>query len=131
MFILGKEFTVYIIFSSLPILVLLVMTFGVGLIVGTLNVIFRDVEHLYNVFCLMLMYATPIFYPADIIPAQYKFIQTFNPMFYIVSCMRHCFYIGDLYSLPELLIPAAFAVVVLIIGILMLRRYQDKFILYL
>lgn len=130
MFVLGADFTVYIIFASLPILVMLILTFGVSLIVGTLNVFFRDVEHLYSVFTLMLMYMLPIFYPADIIPAQFRFIQTYNPIFYLVKCIRDCFYNGQLYSLPDILIPTVASLVILAIGLLMLRKYQDKFILY-
>jgi len=130
MLITNSEFTVYLIFASLPILVLLVMTLGAGLILGTLNVFFRDIEHLYSVFCLILMYALPIFYPADIIPPQFKFIQTYNPLFYIITCVRDCFYYGKLYSIDMIIIPAIAAVVLLVIGVLLLRRYQDKFILY-
>lgn len=130
MFVLGFDFTVYIIFASLPILIILIMALGVGLILGTLNVFFRDVEHLYSVFCLMLMYALPIFYPADILPPQFQFIQTYNPLFYLVMCMRDCFYYGKLYSLPEIIIPTIAAFILLGLGIIMLRKYQDRFILY-
>ncbi len=130
MLVLRVDFTVYMIFASLPILIILIMAFGAGLILGTLNVFFRDVEHLYSVFCLMLMYAMPIFYPADILPAQFKFIQTYNPLFYLLTCMRDCFYYGKLYSLTEILIPTVAAFVLLGIGIILLRKYQDRFILY-
>ncbi len=130
MLVLRVEFTVYIIFASLPIFIILVMAFGVGLILGTLNVFFRDVEHLYSVFCLMLMYAMPIFYPAEILPPQFKFIQTYNPLYYLLTCVRDCFYYGKLYSLPEIIIPTVAAFILLGIGIFMLRRYQDRFILY-
>ena len=130
MLVTNSEFTVFIIFASLPILILLVMTLGVGLILGTLNVFFRDIEHLYSVFCLMLLYALPIFYPADILPEQFKFIQTYNPLFYIISCVRDCFYYGKLYSLNDIIIPTIAAIILLGIGIFLLKRYQDKFILY-
>ena len=130
MLVLRVDFTVYMIFASLPILIILIMAFGAGLILGTLNLFFRDVEHLYSVFCLMLMYAMPIFYPADILPAQFKFIQTYNPLFYLLTCMRDCFYYGKLYSLTEILIPTVAAFVLLGIGIILLRKYQDRFILY-
>lgn len=130
MFVTHVDFTIYIIFASLPILVTLILAFGVGLIIGTLNVFFRDVEHLYSVFTLLLMYALPIFYPAEILPARFKFIQTFDPMFYLLNCVRDCFYYGRLYSLQQILIPTVVAIVFLIIGIALLRKYQDKFILY-
>ncbi|MBE6486769.1 MAG: ABC transporter permease [Methanosphaera stadtmanae] len=130
MLVTGVEFTVYIIFMSLPILITLVMAMGAGLILGTMNVFFRDVEHLYRVFTLMLMYALPLFYPAEIIPEQYKFIQVYNPMFYLVNCSRDCFLYGKLYGLHEVIIPAVAAIILLAIGIFLLRRYQDRFILY-
>lgn len=130
MLVLRVEFTVYIIFASLPILITLIMALGAGLILGTLNVFFRDVEHLYSVFCLMLMYALPVFYPPDILPPQFKFIQTYNPLYYLLMCVRDCFYYGKLYSLTDILIPTVAAFVLLGLGIIMLRKYQDKFILY-
>ncbi len=130
MFVTHVEFTVYIIFVSIPILILLVLTFGVGLIVGTLNVFFRDVEHLYNVFTLLMMYALPIFYPADIVPDSFRFIQDFNPIFHILSCMRDCFLYGKLYPMINIIYPAICAIILLLIGFYLLRRYQDKFILY-
>ena len=131
MFLIHVDFTVYIIFASLPILILLILTFGAGLIVGTLNVFFRDIEHLYRVFTLLLMYALPLFYPADIVPKQFRFIQDINPLFHILTCLRDCFLYGKLYSLNDLIYPAIWAIILLVIGLYVLRRYQDKFILYI
>ena len=84
MAVLNVHFTIYIIFASLPILGLIIMTVGAGLIMGTLNVFFRDMEYLYNVFCMMLMYGMPIFYPADIVPAAFRFIQDYNPLYQLI-----------------------------------------------
>ena len=64
MVVTNVDFTIYIIFTSLPILALLVFTVGVGLILATATLFFRDIEHLYGVFVTLLMYGTPIFYPA-------------------------------------------------------------------
>lgn len=130
MLVTGVNFTIYIIFIALPLLILLVMAFGVGLILGTLNIFFRDVEHLYSVVTLMLMYALPIFYPAEILPDKFRFIQTYNPMFYLVKCGRDCFLYGQLYSVQDVLFPAIAAVVFLVLGVFLLRKYQDRFILY-
>ena len=55
------EFTIYMIFASLPIIILLILTIGVGLILATVTVFFRDIEHLYGVFIMLLMYASPYF----------------------------------------------------------------------
>lgn len=130
MVVTHTQFTVFLIFSSIPILITLGLTLGAGLILGTLNVFFRDVEHLYHVFTLLLMYMLPIFYPADIMPPQFRFIQTYNPLFHIIAAMRACFADGVLYDPVTLIYPAVFAIVLLILGFYMLNRYQDRFILY-
>lgn len=130
MIVMNVPFTIYIIFASLPILALIIITIGVGLIMGTLNVFFRDMQHLYSVVTLVLMYALPIFYPADIVPDSFKFIQDFNPLFHIMVCLRDCFLYGRLYPIPSLLYAMIFGIVILGIGLVLLYKYQDKFVLY-
>lgn len=130
MVVLGVPFTVFIIFASLPILVLIILTIGAGLIMATLNVFFRDMEHLYSVFTLILMYGTPIFYPASIVPEKYTFIHDLNPLYQIISCLRDCFLYGQLYPNYAILYPTVFSILLLIVGMLLLYKFQDRFILY-
>ncbi|WP_303235078.1 ABC transporter permease [Methanosphaera cuniculi] len=130
MAILNVQFTIYIVFASLPILALIIMTVGAGLIMGTLNVFFRDMEYLYNVFMMILMYGMPIFYPADIVPASFQFIQQYNPLYQLIVCLRDCFLYGQMYSLSTLLFGFISAIILLVIGILLLYKYQDRFVLY-
>lgn len=125
------NFTIYIIFASLPILALLLLTIGVGLIVGTINVFFRDMEHLYGVFIMMLMWAIPIFYPPEIVPASFRFIQYCDPIYAAISCCRSVFLNGTLYNPLDLLFAMTSGVAVLIIGIVLFYKYQDKFILHI
>ncbi|MDO5825747.1 MAG: ABC transporter permease [Methanosphaera sp.] len=130
MFVLNVKFTVFILFASLPILILIVMTIGVGLIMATINVFFRDMQHLYGVFCTMLMYAMPIFYPADIVPPRFRVFQIYNPVLQIINALRDCFLYGKLYEPFSIYYSATWAVIFLVIGLLLFYKYQDKFILY-
>ncbi len=130
MLVLGVKFTIYIVFASLPILALIIMTIGAGLIMATFNVFFRDMEYLYNVFIMMLMYGMPIFYPADIVPASFRIIQDFNPLYQLIVCLRDCFLYGQMYPISTLIFGTVCAFLLLIIGMLLLYKYQDRFILY-
>lgn len=125
------SFTIYIIFASLPILALILLIIGVGLILATVNVFFRDLEHLYGVLLMMLMWATPIFYPADIVPASFRFMQYYNPLYAIIQCFRSSFLYGTLYNPLNLLFAIGSGIIALIIGITLFYKYQDKFILYI
>jgi lipopolysaccharide transport system permease protein len=123
-------FTIYIIFTSLPIVALLFFTIGVGLILATVNVFFRDLQHLYGVFLTLLMYATPIFYPPSIVPASFRFIQDYNPIYAVISCCRDAFLYGKLYDPHQLIFALISAAVAMIVGLTLFYKYQDKFILH-
>lgn len=125
------HFTIYIIFASLPIIILVLFTLGVGLILATATVFFRDIEHLWGVFVLILMYASAIFYPASIIPPQYQIILTINPIYAIISCLRSVLLDGQLYDPSTLLFAALSAIAALIIGMVLFYKYQNKFLLHL
>jgi lipopolysaccharide transport system permease protein len=126
----NATFTIYIIFAILPIIALLLLTIGVGLILATVNVFFRHMEHLYGVCLMLLMYAMPIFYPPEIVPASFRFIQYYNPLYAVIGCCRSVFLYGTLYNPLQLLFAMASGVIFLIIGIAMFYKYQDRFILY-
>lgn len=124
----NAPFTIYIVFTSLPILALLLFTIGAGLILATVNVFFRDLEHLYGVFLTLLMYATPIFYPPQIVPASFRFMQDYNPIYAVIICCRSVFMNGELYDVHQLLFAMVSAIITLIIGLALFYKYQDKFI---
>ena len=124
-------FTIYIIFASIPIIVLLILSIGVGLILATVTVFFRDVEHLYGVFVTMLMYASAVFYPASIIPQKFQFILTINPIYGIIASIRTVLLSGTLYDPFQMLYSAVFAITTLVIGMAVFYKYQNKFLLHL
>ena len=63
---------------------------------GTLVVFFRDVEHLYGVFIMILRYTTPIFYPPSVIPSNFSFIYKFNPIYAVIASCRTVFMDGTI-----------------------------------
>jgi ABC-type polysaccharide/polyol phosphate export permease len=78
-----------------------------------------------------LMYASAIFYPANIIPPQYQIILTINPVYSIISCLRTVLMDGMLYNPATLLYATVWAIVTLIIGMALFYKYQNRFLLYL
>ncbi|QUH23761.1 ABC transporter permease [Methanobacterium alkalithermotolerans] len=125
------DFTIYMVFTVLPIIALLFFTIGVGLILATINVFFRDLEYLYGVFLTLLMYATPIFYPPEIVPESFRFIQTYNPIFAVINTCRVVFLEGRLYDPMQMLFAMVSGIVALVIGLIVFYKYQNKFILHI
>jgi lipopolysaccharide transport system permease protein len=124
-------FSIYILYSFLPVILVVIMTIGAGLLLATVNVFFRDVQHLYKVFTTLLLYASALFYPVSIVPEQYQIFFTINPLFAIITLFRDSFYSGTPYDLFNIVYASTFSIVLLIIGMVMFYKYQDKFITHL
>ena len=116
----------------LPVLLLYLFAFslGIGLLLAALSVFFRDVMHLWSVFISAWTYATPLFYPVEILPEWAVPIMNANPMYYYVDYFRDIALYGVTPSFEQNLICFACGAIALIIGVLVFRSQQKKFILY-
>lgn len=110
---------------------LLIFCMGMVLLLSAANVFFRDVQYLWGIVSLVWMYATPIFYPADIIPGNLRFIQTINPMFHIISFIRSILIDGISPSPDVYLTCFVGAIITLAIGATVFKKTQGKFVLYI
>ena len=128
MFVTGATFYPTILYGIIPVVLMLILIFGVGLILAVCNTYFTDVGHLYNVFTLLLMYASALFYPMEIVPSPIQKIFTLNPIYSAISSFRECIY-GVTPSTSTLLYLAAFAFTTLGIGILLFKIYEKKLVL--
>ena len=125
MIVTGAEFHPTLILSLIPIGLLFMLVFGLGLILAVCNTYFSDIGYLYNVFTLILMYASALFYPIEVVPVRVQILFTLNPVYTAISTFRECVYgvVPDFLSLAYL---GVFAVTVLIIGIILFRMYEKK-----
>ena len=61
---------------------------GVGIWVSSLTIRYRDFQHVIPFMVQVGLYATPIAYPASMIPEKYQMIYHLNPMAGIVEGFR-------------------------------------------
>ena len=117
-----------ILFLPIPILFLAIFSLGVGLLVSALAVFYTDVAEMYQIILTAWMYLTPIIYPEDILPEQFRvLIAIFNPMYHLVRLFRAPLYYGEIPSLEEVIISGLIASVTLIIGWIIFTRRSDEF----
>lgn len=118
--------------AALPLLLLYVVLFsaGVGMALSALSVFFRDVCHLWGVVITAWTYATPLFYPVDILPDWAMPIMQYNPMYHYVSYFRDLILSGTVPGLQENLLCLGMAVATFAIGLLIFKKTEKKFILY-
>ena len=127
----GVPLNIYHLLMPFGYVCLIAFAIGIGLILASMMVYFRDTQFLYGIVTVLWMYLTPLFYPESIIPTQFLTIYHMNPMYQYITFARICIIDG---VSPE---PMAYlwcilsSVVVLGLGILTFKRHQDKFVLYL
>ncbi|MBQ9934236.1 MAG: ABC transporter permease [Lachnospiraceae bacterium] len=129
--VLGVYPTMRVLMVIVPLGVLFVMSLGVGLILSALGTFFRDLEYLWNVALMLVMYASAIFYyPDTILNSNVSWILRFNPLFCVISNFRSCIF-GENIDVWMLSYAAVFAVVSVIVGYVIFDKNKNKFILHL
>ncbi len=122
--------TINIVFVPLLLIYLFMFSLGIGLLLAAGAVFFRDFLHLWGVLVTAWTYATPLFYPVDMLEPWMIQIMNFNPMYYYVNYFRECLLYGTMPSLTENAICLGCGVVFLLLGLLVFKKQQNKFILY-
>lgn len=128
-----------IVFFIIPVIILFFMSLGIGMLLATLDVFFKDVENLYDVFTLLLFYLTPIVYTVDKLGfaagSWQEKVLRLNPMYGIIDMFRaaviHSTEFMAYFDFNMLWYTLGFTAVVLIIGFAVFYRNQDKFILHI
>lgn len=102
--------------------------FGIGLVLGLMNVRFRDVFYLVGIAMQVFFYCTPIVYPLEIVPENAQRFLQLNPLTSYVYAMRQAAYGLELPTPSNWLVMIVSAVVCLIGGWLIFGRYAPRVI---
>ena len=103
------------------IIFLIILSTGVGMILSTLCVFFRDIEYLWSVMLMLIMYCSAIFYFASNMSGDTQKLVKLNPLFGVIDNFRRAFF-GQPFDMRLLLYTS-------VIGMIVFYRKQDSFIL--
>lgn len=129
--ITGVRFGLTVLAAPYFFICLFLFSLGIGLLLSCAMVFFRDTQFLWGILVTIWMYFTPVFYSIEIIPGVFRKIFELNPMYIFISSIRCCIMYGTM-PLPGTFVKSALAAMLaLVIGSLVFKKGQDKFILYL
>ncbi len=84
--IASGNFPGWVFLAILPVLLVQILfSIGLGMILGVLNVFFRDVGQFFAIFIQFWFWFTPIVYPITILPEKFRSIIAYNPMTPLVT----------------------------------------------
>lgn len=115
----------------IPLTYLMVFSLGLSLILCSINVFFRDMQHLYSVFITAWMYLSAIFYSVEIVPEELLPIINLNPLYQYITFFRQIIMQGTFPSLQTNLICMVISGGSLLLGIFVFFKLQDNFILHI
>ena len=120
-----------------PLLLLFMLSIGVGMILSVLNVFFKDIEYIYDVFCMLLFYITPVFYKVSNLKlagevSWFGFVLKLNPLYWVTDLFRSCVLVNGFdWNWNGFFYTLAFSVFSILIGTYFFYKKQDKFILHI
>jgi lipopolysaccharide transport system permease protein len=112
-------------FPALVFLTLL-LALGVGMLMSGLNVKYRDIRHALPFVIQLWMFATPIVYPASLVPAKWRLVYALNPLTGIIEGYR-CSLFGTNFDWPSLATSAGITLAILIYSAYSFRRMEKSF----
>ncbi|MER8629842.1 ABC transporter permease [Mesorhizobium opportunistum] len=114
----------------LPIGVVLIAAigFGLGVILGVMNVFIRDVAQVMTIVLQLWYWLTPIVYPANVLPEKYSLLIKLNPITPLVGLYQDALLFNRWPDPASLVVPALLGVVSMTLAMVFFRRASPELI---
>ena len=126
----GTGLNIYHLVLPLSFVFLFLFTLGVGLILSAISVFLRDMFYIYGIVIQILSYMTPIMYDINMLDPSLQILLKLNPLYHIITFARSIILYHQMQSTQSFVICTVSSIASLIIGVIVFRKNQDKFIYY-
>ena len=126
----GISFTWQFLLLIYPVICLIIMNLGIGLILSALYIFFKDIQYLYRLFTQVVMYGSAIFYSIDILPQHLQAVFYCNPIFVCITYFRSIVLYNTVPDLHMHLLLAGYAVALFAMGCWIYKKNNYKFLYY-
>ncbi len=127
--VLSGNFPGAAIIALLPVMLLLVaMATGLGMVLGVLNVFFRDVGQFFNMVITFWFWLTPIVYPINILPERLQPLMAINPVGAIMAAMQGILVQGLWPAWSSLIYPLVLTIILCTLGVRLFRRHSGDMV---
>jgi lipopolysaccharide transport system permease protein len=126
MFSYGVAITRSLLMLPLLILLTVLLAAGVGMWMSALNVKYRDIRYALPFFIQLWMFASPIIYPATIVPERWRWALALNPLTGIIEGYRSALF-GRAFDATALALATALTLAILMYAAYDFRRMEKTF----
>jgi ABC-type polysaccharide/polyol phosphate export permease len=125
--VIGVKISPAVLVIPFSIVIITIFALGIGLILSTISVFFADMLPIYEVLLMIWFYATPVIYPTEIIPDNFRWLVMLNPMVYMVQIFRQPILQGTVPEPIVWLITIVSALIAIIIGSLVFTSKSNEY----
>lgn len=126
--LLGHGFSINILWLIPFSILLLIFSLSIGLILGVMNVFLRDIGQVVPILLQILFWFTPIVYPVNIIPEQYRYLLDFNPISYFTRVYQNVLAYDQVPEFSVLLFVSIISLVIASLGFFLFRRASAEMV---
>jgi len=103
------------------------LVWGMGLIFCTINVFYRDVQHILGNLLTLWFFVTPILYPISRVPERFVPLVKLNPMARLMMAFQDIFFFRRPPNWIDLAILLVLGLILSVVGIILFDRYKESF----
>ncbi len=101
---------------------------GMGLLLSSMTIKYRDINFFLPFFSMLWMYASPIIYPASVVPERWRWVILYNPMSWAVEATRECLTGKGTFGVEQVVVGILTALILLAVGVFTFNRVQRTFV---
>jgi len=114
-----------------PVITLMLFNIGLGLVLSALFVFFKDVQYLYDIFTMLLMWLSAVFYSIDTFSITVQRLFLLNPVFVHIHYFRLVVLHGLVPAWHIHAICGLYAAAALLVGGLFYKKFNYRFVYYM
>ena len=126
MFYYGVAISINILMLPVLIAMTSLLAVGIGMWMSAMNVKYRDIRYALPFLIQLGMFATPIIYPASLVPEQWRWLLTLNPLTGIIEAFRAAFF-GKPFDWQSLGVSAVITLAILVYSAYNFRKMEKTF----
>lgn len=126
----GIPFSWRVVLLIYPVICLTIFNIGCGLVLSAWFVFFQDIQYLWSVFLRLIMYMSALFYSIDSYGLFVRNAFLCNPVYVYIRYFRKIVIDGQVPSIWFHLLAAFYAGIMFVLGYLMYKKNNHKFLYY-
>lgn len=127
----GIRFGPHMLMLFYPVFCLMIMNIGIGMILSSWFVFYKDISYLYSVFLTLLTYVSAIFYTIDGYPEKIQRLFLCNPVYVAIKYFRVVVIDSTIPTIQYHILLAFYAAFFLFLGIKIYKKNDHEFLYYM